>query len=299
MPKRLVIATLILLAAPTVVAVAGAPPAAPRLADGATPVLTPEGTWITPPPGAPLRILREAAHDMAHGPPAAAPGLGPVLGRSSAAAACTDYRVGWYETNSASLYGGHVGIKPQSMPPSTTSYCPGTGMGYSDGVSFDPSTWIQAGLVIFPGESGAKWFCQSNDNGATSTQYGPASAYANGATVYTWFSRDSSGVWRTYRYDTGPYSIELPCTLARGASGNLQTFGEIQGATSTSAPMGPWEMFDVRYQSTAGAWYTPSQMQAFYPGGTPCPPYGAGTIASGAFSPGSGASCATGTHTYP
>lgn len=310
---------MILLTFATIMTAQAAPilggPDADARADGKTPILTPDGTWIVPPPGAPLLIVREAPGNYtteagatswgpldtlllshAHSPSTEnANGEGPA----TAAFGCSSYKAGWYETNSASLYGGFVGIKPQNMPPNPLWYCTGKGMGYTDAVSFSPSSWIQAGLATFAGETGAKWFCQSNDSGSTSTSYGTASAYGNGATVYTWFARDSGGTWRTYRYDTGPYSVQLPCSIVRGASGNLQTFGEIQGATSTSAPMGPWQMFDVRYQDTSGAWYTPSQMQAYYPGGTPCPPYGAGTISSGAFSPGSGAACTTGTSSYP
>lgn len=301
-----------LVVAPTLALHAGAAGGTPtRISDGKTAVLTPEGTWIVPPPGAPADIVREDPANISASQSRAASwgpidlstlptvDLAPEAQSQASATSCTDYKAGWYETNSASLYGGHVGIKPQNMPPNPLWYCTGLGMGYTDGVSFGPSSWIQAGLATFAGETGAKWFCQSNDNGATNTQYGTASAYGNGATVYTWFSRDSSGVWRTYRYDTGPYSIELPCNISRGASGNLQTFGEIQGATSTSAPMGPWTMFDVRYQATSGSWFAPTQMQAYYPGGTPCPPYGAGTITSGSFSPGSGATCTTGTSPYP
>ena len=288
-------------------------PAAAR-ADGKTAVLTPDGMTIIPPPGAPLLIVREdpsnfttIVNGTGWGPldtfllsEAHAPGAGTEADESHAAAfGCTSYKAGWYETDASSLYGGHVGIRPQNMPPNPLWYCTGKGMGYTDAVSFSPSSWIQAGLATFVGETGAKWFCQSNDSGTTSTSYGSANAYGNGATVYTWFSRDSGGTWRTYRYDTGPYSVQLPCSLSRGASGNLQTFGEIQGATSTSAPMGPWQMFDVRYQATSGSWFVPTTMQAYYPGGTPCPPYGAGTISSGVFSPGSGAACTTGTSSYP
>lgn len=287
-------------------------------ADGKTAVLTPDGTTIIPPPGAPLLIVREdpanyttVVNGDEWGPLATfllseahEPGTATAHGAegetmTASISGCTSYKAGWYETDSSSLYGGHVGIKPQNMPPNPLWYCSGKGMGYTDAVSFSPSSWIQAGLATFAGETGAKWFCQSNDSGSTSTSYGSASAYGNGATVYTWFSRDSGGTWRTYRYDTGPYSVQLPCSIVRGASGNLQTFGEIQGATSTSAPMGPWDMFDVRYQSTSGSWYVPTTMQAYYPGSTPCPPYGAGTISSGSFSPGSGATCSTGTSSYP
>lgn len=282
-------------------------------ADGKTPVLTPDGTYIIPPPGAPLLIVREdpASYttdaDAADWGPldtlllssAVEPAADPGAGEGMTASTCTRYRAGWYETDSSSLYGGHIGIIPANMPPNPLWYCSGMGMGYTAGVSFATSSWIQAGLASFSGETGAKWFCQSNDNGVTSTSYGSANAYGNGATVYTWFSRDSGGTWRTYRYDTGPYSVQLPCSISRGASGNLQMLGEIQGATSTSAPMGPWTLFDSRYQATSGTWYAPTQMQAYYPGSTPCPPYGAGTISSGAFSPGTGATCSTGTSSYP
>ena len=262
--------------------------------DGRTPTLTPHGTLIVPPPGTPMRLVLEEGFNVSRAPDAASWGEDGV-----SASACTRYRVGWYATDSSSLWGGHMGIVPQHMPPLATWYCPGQGMGYTNGVSFGSTSWIQAGLATFAGELGAKWFCQSNDYGTKTTLYGPASAYGNGATVYTWFARDSSGVWRTYRYDGGPYSVELGCTLNRGASGNLQVFGEIQGATSTSAPMGPWRMFDLRYLSTNNQWYVPSTLQAFYPGSTPCPPYGAGSVTGGWIDAGTGKACTTGTSAYP
>ncbi|MFA5862877.1 MAG: hypothetical protein WDA16_14390, partial [Candidatus Thermoplasmatota archaeon] len=266
------------------------------VSDGKTPTLTPQGTWIIPPPGAPMRIIPEdpsnivtdeTSLDWMH----QARAEEATVAGTMAAGACVPYQTGWYETDSASLYGGHMGIVPQNMPPNTSNYCTGAGMGYTNGVSFGATSWIQAGLAIFPAESSAKWFCQSNNNGAKSTSYGSANAYGNGATVYTWFSRDSGGVWRTYRYDTGPWSVQLPCSITRGTSGNLQVYGEIQSASSTSAPMGPWKMFDLRYQATSGSWYVPTQVQAIYPGGTPCPPYGAGTVSSGTITAGSGQTC--------
>lgn len=274
-------------------------------ADGKTPVLTPEGTWIVPPPGAPLQIVREDARNVTrveNGTPWGGAFLksahaSPTPTASGVESSCSDYLVGWYETSASSVYGGHMGIHPQNMPPNPLWYCLNTGMGYTDAVSFGASSWIQAGLATFPGEVGAKWFCQSNNEGTTNTLYGPANAYGNGATVYSWFARDSSGVWRTYRYDTGPYSVELGCTITRGAGGNVQHYGEIQGATSTSAPMGPWTMFDLRYEATNGNWYAPSQLHT--ENGAPCPPYGAGSVSGGSFAPGSGASCTTGTSPYP
>ena len=212
----------------------------PLVADGNTPTLTPEGTFTTPPPGLPLVLVAEdpenaflATEAFAWGPidlndPALRLESGTPREDGSpreepdvAASGCNKYVAGWYETNSASLYGGHVGIIPQNMPPSFSSYCSGSGMGYTDAVSFGTNSWIQAGLAIFPGELQAKWFCQSNNNGAITTYYGNANAYGNGANVYTWFSRDSSGVWRTYRYDTGPFAVQLPCNITRGASSNL------------------------------------------------------------------------------
>jgi len=286
------------------------------VADGKTAILTPDGAYVTPPPGAPLRISREDPANVTRVQNATAWGItdlrtltpldliprtnaSPTGSAPASLTSCSEYETGWYETNSASLYGGHMGIHPQNMPPSFANYCSGSGMGYTDGVSFGTNSWIQAGLAIFPGETRAKWFCQSNDNGQITTLYGLANAYANGATVYTWFSRDSLGIWHTYRYDTGPASIELGCTIARGASGNLQTVGEIQLASSTSAQMGVWQMFDLRYQATSGSWFVPSQLQAYYPFATPCPPYGAGSVASGTITAGSGQACTTGTRAYP
>lgn len=277
------------------------------VSDGKTPVLTPQGTWIIPPPGAPTRIIEELPGNyMAiHDAPSWITSVDESVAQERAASdamgvlSCTPYQAGWYATDSSSLYGGHMGIVPQNLPPSFTHICSGAGHGYTNGVSFGSTSWIQAGLAIFSGESGAKWFCQSNNNGAKSTSYGTANAYGNGTTVYTWFSRDSSGVWRTYRYDTGPWSVQLPCSITRGASGNLQVYGEIQLASSTSAPMGPWQMFDLRYQATSGTWYVPTQLQAIYPGGTPCPPYGAGSVSSGTITAGSAQACATGTSPYP
>jgi hypothetical protein len=264
------------------------------LADGATAVLTPQGTWITPPPGAPMLILpaessREETDERTI-----------VDEVTFGALACTRYQVGWYETNSVGLHGGHAGIKPQNLPPNTQHYCTGMGMGYTAGVSFGSNSWIQAGLALFPGETAAKWFCQANDSGAKTTRYGSANAYGNNVTVYTWFARDSSGIWRTYRYDTGPYSIELPCAISRGAGGSLQVYGEIQGATSTSAPMGPWAMLDLRYlPSTGSQWYVPSQLATSYVGSTPCPPYGAGTVSGGTILAGTSRPCTVGTSAYP
>lgn len=281
----------------------------PLVSDGKTPTLTPDGTWIVPPPGAPMLIVREDPANIFHDPAAlpwgavdlaaeGADAAGPAT-EGFVASSCTPYQVGWYETNLASLHGGHAGIIPQNLPPNTSGFCSGAGMGYSAAVSFGTNSWIQAGLAAFPGESAAKWFCQSNDSDSKSTSYGTANAYGNGATVYTWFARDSLGIWRTYRYDTGPYSVQLPCSIVRGASGNLQVLGEIQLASSTSAIMGPWKSFDLRYQSTSGTWYTPTQVQAIYPYSTPCPPYGAGTVASGGITMGSGLACTTGTSPYP
>ena len=283
----------------------------PGVSDGKTPVLTPDGTWIVPPPGAPMLIVREDPRNIHNDADALDWGAVDLL-RSSAddlapsnqsgemgIQSCVPYEVGWYETNLASLYGGHAGVIPRNLPPNTSNFCAGAGMGYSAAVSFGTYSWIQAGLAVFPGESSAKWFCKSNDSGTLSTSYGTANSYGNGATVYTWFARDSGGVWRTYRYDTGPYSVQLPCSLTRGASGNLQVLGEIQSASSTSAVMGPWDTFDLRYQSTSGTWYTPTQVQAMYPYSTPCPPYGAGTVSSGVITMGSSQSCTTGTSAYP
>lgn len=283
----------------------------PLPSDGSTPVLTPDGTWIVPPPGAPALIVREDPSNVYHDPDALEWGAADLLfsaaqepapsedTRDVGIQSCVTYMVGWYETNLASLYGGHAGFIPRNLPPNTSHFCSGSGMGYSAGVSFGTYSWVQAGLAVFPGESSARWFCQSNDSGTLSTSYGTANAYGNGATVYTWFARDSSGVWRTYRYDTGPYSVQLPCSITRGASGNLQVVGEIQSASSTSAIMGPWEGFDLRYQDTGGTWYVPTQVQAMYPYSTPCPPYGAGTVSSGVITMGSGLSCTTGTSAYP
>lgn len=272
------------------------------VSDGKTPVLTPQGTWIIPPPGAPMRIIEEDPGNYVTSTTAPAWMSAATQGDAQGdlgILSCTPYQAGWYATDSSSLYGGHMGIVPQNLPPDFTHICPGAGHGYTNGVSFGSTSWIQAGLAIFSGESSAKWFCQSNNNGAKSTSYGSANAYGNGTTVYTWFSRDSGGVWRTYRYDTGPWSVQLPCNITRGASGNLQVYGEIQLASSTSAPMGPWQMFDLRYQATSGAWYVPTQLQAIYPGSTPCPPFGAGTVSSGTITAGSGRTCATGTSPYP
>lgn len=293
MRRVLLPCTTILLLVAAAFPVLSAAPADTTRADGKTSVLTPQGTWITPPPGAPLNILPKQSDPMP-GTPA------PASASPAALTTCTPYEAGWYETNSASLYGGHVAVTPQNMPPSFTSFCFGLGLGYTAGVSFGSTSWIQAGFAIFPGETSAKWFCQSNDNGSKNTQYGTANSYGNGGTVYAWFARDSSGVWRTYRYDTGPYSIELPCTITRGASGNLQVYGELQGVTSTSAPMGPWKMSDLRYLPSSGSsWFVPTQLQASYPYGMTCPPYGAGTVSSGVITAGSGQTCATGASPYP
>lgn len=311
----IVVAMLPLAAMAPASALAPPVPHSPTIADGKTATLTPEGTLIVPPPGSPMTLIKEdpnavtITHDALpwgpedlHAGPEIGPGT-PISGPGGdlTASTCTNYRAGWYETNDAAIWGGHMGIVPQNMPPSGSNYCSGTGMGFTDAVSFGGSNWIQAGLAIFPanGETSAKWFCQSNNNGVLDTRYGSANAYANGATVYTWFARDSSGVWRTYRYDTGPNAVELGCTLTRTTGGNLQTFGEIQGAISTSAAMGPWEMFDLRYLDTDNQWYRPTQLQAFYPGSTPCPPYGAGTVSAGAFTTGTGMACPTGTSPYP
>ncbi|MFA5862566.1 MAG: hypothetical protein WDA16_12815 [Candidatus Thermoplasmatota archaeon] len=287
------------------------------VADGKTPTLTPEGTLIVPPPGSPMLLVAADPSEvtivtdaLSWGPAditeaTVGPGIGPgtPIGEPTGGVgvlACTNYRAGWYETNDATIWGGHMGVIPANMPPTASNYCSGTGMGYTDAVSFGGSNWIQAGIVLFPNtETSAKWMCQSNNNGVLDTRYGTANSYANGATIYTWFARDSGGVWRTYRYDTGPFAIELGCTLTRTTSGNLQTFGEIQGGTSTAAAMGPWSMFDLRYLDTDNQWYRPSQVQAFYPGSTPCPPYGAGTVSGGTESVGSGKACTTGTSPYP
>jgi hypothetical protein len=81
---------------------------------------------------------------------------------------------------------------------------------------------------------------------------------------------------------------------------NLPASGtSICGATNTSAVMGPWTMLDLRYEDTTGSWYNPSQLQATYAAGTPCPPYGAGTVTSGSFEAGSNEACSTGTSSYP
>ena len=277
------------------------------VADGTTAILTPQGTWIVPPPGAPLLIaaaIDEAtiAVDSTASTAADISGAPAEPSLTVTTLSCTNYRAGWYATDNWNLWGGHAGIRPQNLPVNTAYYCPGKGMGYTAGVTFGGAYgWIQAGVVTFPGELTAKWMCQANDQGAFTTKYGPANAYGNGATVYTWFARDSSGVWRTYRYDTGPYSVELGCTISRGdtAGEPLQVFGEIQGATSTSAPMGPWEMFDLRYLGTDNQWRVPTQLQAHYRSGTPCPPYGAGVVSGGSFTAGSGQACSTGTTSYP
>ena len=281
--------------------------AATGVADGKTAILTPQGTWIVPPPGAPLLIA--AAMDDAAAATDSAPwtvsnlsSTEPELSLATSTSSCTNHRAGWYATDNWNLWGGHAGIRPQNLPVNTAYYCPGKGMGYTTGVAFGGAYgWIQAGVVTFAGELTAKWMCQANDNGVLTTKYGPANAYGNGATVYTWFARDSSGVWRTYRYDTGPYSVELGCTISRGdtAGEPLQAFGEIQGATSTSAPMGPWEMFDLRYLGTDSVWRVPTQLAAHYRSGTPCPPYGAGVVSGGSFTAGSGQACSTGTTSYP
>ena len=288
----------------------GAEATAPSLqdvgaADGKTAVLTPQGTWIVPPPGSPLTLVSDTADatTIADGTPWGVEEITPESGsgESLSVASCTPHRAGWYATDNYDLWGGHAGIIPQNLPVATTEYCAGTGMGYTAGVSFGGPNWIQAGIVTFPGEVTAKWMCQANDNGALTTKYGPANAYGNGATVYTWFARDSSGIWRTYRYDTGPYAVELGCTLSRGSTNGepLQAFGEIQGATSTNTPMGPWTMFDLRYLGTDNVWRVPTQLNAHYRSGTPCPPYGAGTISGGAFVAGSGQACSTGAWAYP
>lgn len=278
------------------------------VSDGRTQVLTPQGTWIVPPPGAPLAIIAEPEEvavisngtpwGLADFTPEATPTTGVAAMSTSS---CTGYRAGWYATDQGYLWGGHAGIRPQNLPIDTSKYCPGTGMGYTDGVTFGMMSWIQAGVVIFPGETSAKWMCQANDDGTLTTKYGPANAYGNGATVYTWFARDSAGVWRTYRYDTGPYSVELGCTIVRGHTNGdpLQVFGEIQGAMSTSAPMGVWSMFDLRYLGTDNVWRVPTNLQAHYKSGTPCPPYGAGSVLAGVINAGSGTACATGTSAYP
>jgi len=302
------LALCILLAVPLALAASDDPELPTGVADGKTAVLTPQGTWIVPPTGAPLAIIasNEEITTVINGTQwgvadfslDAAPtdDIAPM-----ATSSCSTYRAGWYETNQGYLWGGHAGIKPQSLPVDTSKYCAGTGMGYTDGVSFGGQNWIQAGLVIFPGETSAKWMCQANNGGSLTTNYGLANSYGNGATVYTWFARDSLGIWRTYRYDTGPFSIDLGCTLVRGhTNGNpLQTFGEIQGATSTSAPMGPWTMFDLRYLGTDNVWRVPTTLQSYYSSGTPCPPYGAGMVSGGAFVAGSGKACTTGTSAYP
>jgi hypothetical protein len=277
------------------------------VADGKTAILTPEGTLIVPPPGAPLAIapqVADAGETITNGTPwgvvdaFSGPSVSPQY---QSFGSCQDLRAGWYETNQGYLWGGHAGIALANLPASFTSICSGDGMGYSDGVNFGNQNWIQDGIVTFSGESSAKWMCQSNVNGVLTTKYGPANSYGNGATVYTWFSRDSSGVWRTYRYDTGPYSVELGCTITHGDSGGapLQAFGEIQGATDTNAVMGPWTMLDLRYEDTTGTWYNPTQLQALYASGTPCPPYGAGTVSSGSFVAGTNEACSTGTSPYP
>ena len=43
----------------------------------------------------------------------------------------------------------------------------------------------------------------------------------------------------------------------------------------------------------------PRSAHAHYRSGTPCPPYGAGVISSGAFVAGSGQACSTGAWPYP
>lgn len=280
------------------------------VSDGKTSTPTGRGTFIVPPPGSPMRLVQEdparvtiAADAHPWGPAdlteTANTQHEPARPSEGSADTCTNYRAGWYVTDASSLWGGHMGVIPRSLPPDTTYYCTGKGMGYTDGVAFGSNRWIQAGLAIFPGESSAKWFCQSNDSGTFDTRYGSANAYGNGTMVYTWFARDSGGTWRTYRYDTGPWAVELGCTISAGASGHLQVLGEIQGATSTSAPMGPWDMLDLRYLYTDNTWYVPTQVQAQYPGSTPCPPYGAGTVSSGYLYAGSGKACTTGTSAYP
>lgn len=304
-PKLALLSICLLVATP--MAFFAAPAAAtPTVGDGMMAVLTPEGTWIVPPPGAPLVIIAPEDEGTTE-TDGSSWGLDPITPRSPGAStslfdSCSNYRTGWYETNDYDVWGGHAGIRPQNLPPVMTDYCSGKGMGYTDGVAFGgENSWIQTGLAIFPGELLAKWMCQSNNNGALTTKYGSANAYGNGATVYTWFARDSGGTWRTYRYDTGPYSVELGCTLSRDSTNGepLQAFGEIQGASSTNAPMGPWTMFDLRYLDTSNTWYTPGQLMAHYGSGTPCPPYGAGTVSSGSFAAGSGQACTTGTTSYP
>lgn len=311
MPTTRVILPLSLLLLLVVPSMSAQPAAAelPLVSDGRTPTLTPDGTWIVPPPGAPMTIVREDPANVVDDPDAlpwgavdllrsSAGDLSPSTEEGISAQSCVPYVVGWYETNLATLYGGHAGFVPQNLPPNTSHFCSGAGMGYSAAVSFGTYSWIQAGLAVFPGESSAKWFCQRNDSGTLSTSYGTANTYDNGATQYTWFARDSSGIWRTYRYDTG-FSIQLPCSITRGASGNLQVLGEIQSASSTSAVMGVWDTFDLRYQDTSGSWFRPTQVQSMYPYSTPCPPYGAGTVSSGVIQMGSGLSCTTGTSPYP
>lgn len=288
---------------------------APTLGDGTTPTVTPQGTFIVPPPGAPMLIVPapdvvEVTDALGWGPeflpdplapssPASAEGATGSRG-DAGALACTNYRVGRYETNDFTISGGHAGIIPNNLPPDTSAYCAGTGMGYTVAVSLGANSWIQDGLAVMKGESRAKTFCQANNNGALTTRYGPANAYDNGATVFLWFARDSSGVWRTYYYQTGTPSFDLGCSLtAPAASQPVQWFGEIQGATSTAAPMGWWWMYDFRYLHTGGSWYNPSTVRAFYPGATPCPPYGAGGVNQGFIKPGSGRPCDVGDSPYP
>lgn len=215
------------------------------------------------------------------------------------AAACTDYRAGWIENSYTSTWGGYQYYVPYE-PVSFTSMCAGYGHGYTDGVSFGANSWIQAGIAQYAsdhgaGIDGAKWFCQSNNNGVLDTRFGPANQYTSGIGVDTWFDRDSAGIWHTYRYDTGPYSIELGCTISRGAGQAVQHFGELQGATSTLQQMGPWHLSDFKVRSaTDGVWYQPSQVYAFY-ASTPCPPYGSDwPPGAGVVLPGSGQHCTPG-----
>lgn len=297
---------LILLGAQAVNAKQLAPPSELQVSDGKTPIPTGHGTTIIPPIGAPMIILPDAegvldetalpwgVWDLTQDP-ASTPGTEGDVSTD----ACTNYRTGWYENSHPETSGGHMGAIMYT-PNSFTYFCAGSGLGYTNGVSFGGSNWIQTGKAMFSGETSAKWFCQANNNGALTTKYGPANQYASGTKHYLWFARDSGGTWRTYRYDPGGPSYELGCTIVRAAGGNVQFFGEIQSASSTSADMGPWRMDTFQFQDYwNGIWYLPPSVTAFYPGGTPCPPYGAHVITSGYTLPGSGQACTTGSSPYP
>lgn len=302
----------------------------PLVSDGTSPTLTPQGTYVTLPHGWPTTIVvdREGVdylvmEDAQLSGMTLTPEAGvdvpaaPESPSASTTSTCGPHKAGYRKANGFNYDKGvQVRITVSGLPYTMTDPClaSNSGVAFWPGVVFPDGHYIQIGYVAFKMDGGTsvRVFCQKKD-GTTTLPYS-TQTFGNGANLKFLITADTSGNWRTYYAGTDGVVHQFggtDCTLTGHATTEgqpAQFLGEVNWATltSTSTTMGPMRFSELAWLDDARRWHYTVSLTTRYEKGTTisssalaCPPYGAGTISSGAWSSGNGQSCSSGTFSYP